>query len=177
MPKLDGTFGRDLPEPKGIKDPSIRPDKIQIALSIYHSILAQASITARLSTPSLHIGTSAHPNPTCVRSLETARNLPQQHRNHTRHLARLHTLGTFPRHFPGPGSLAPFFSIQVPLSASPLCTMQGEKEETERLEQEEKRDEVIAPALRLVKQARLGTLPSDAAWPVRSYRYGARPEH
>jgi len=54
--------------------------------------------------------------------------------------------------------------------------MQGEKEETERLEQEEKREKVTAPALRLVQQARLGTLPSDAAWPVRSYRYGARPE-
>ena len=44
--------------------------------------------------------------------------------------------------------------------------MQGEKEETERLEQEEKREKVTAPALRLVQQARLGTLPSDAAWPV-----------
>ena len=32
--------------------------------------------------------------------------------------------------------------------------MQGEKEETERLEQEEKREKVIAPALRLVQQAR-----------------------
>ena len=62
------------PEPKGVKDPSVHPDKIQIALSIYHSILAQASLrTARLST---HISTSSHPNPTCVRNLETARNLP-----------------------------------------------------------------------------------------------------
>ena len=75
-----------------VKDRSVRPNKIQIALSIYHSILAQAALrTARMST---HISTSSHPNPTCVRNLETARNLPQQHRNHTRHLARLHTLGT-----------------------------------------------------------------------------------
>ena len=47
-PWLNGTLDRDWPElgakaePKGAtKDPSVRPDKIQIALSIYHSILAQ----------------------------------------------------------------------------------------------------------------------------------------
>ena len=45
---MNGTLDRDWPElgakaePKGAtKDPSVRPDKIQIALSIYHSILAQ----------------------------------------------------------------------------------------------------------------------------------------
>ena len=79
-----------------VKDRSVRPNKIQIALSIYHSILAQAALrTARMST---HISTSSHPNPTCVRNLETARNLPQQHRNHTRHLS----LGSTPSEpFPG----------------------------------------------------------------------------
>ena len=41
---------------------------------------------------------------------------------------------------------------------------------------EKKREKATAPALRLVQQARLGTLPSDAAWPARSNRYGARPE-
>ena len=79
-------------------------------------------------------------------------------------------------HDPGPSFPCALRVHPNTLTASPLCTMQGEKEETERLEQEEKREKVTAPALRLVQQARLGTLPSDAAWPVRSYRYGARPE-
>ena len=49
-PWLNGTLGRDWPElgakaePKATKDPSVRPDKIQIALSIYHSILAQVAL-------------------------------------------------------------------------------------------------------------------------------------
>ena len=52
-PWLNGTLGRDWPElgakaePKATKDPSVRPDKIQIALSIYHSILAQVQRCAR----------------------------------------------------------------------------------------------------------------------------------
>ena len=58
---------------------------------------------------------------------------------------------------------------------SPIIMYQGEKEEKEkRLELEEKRERLNAPAPSLVQQARLDTLPSvhDAAWPA---RYGARP--
>ena len=52
---------------------------------------------------------------------------------------------------------------------------QGEKEEKERLELEEKREKVIAPAPSRVQQARPDTYSPqhDAAWPA---RYGARPE-
>ena len=145
-------MGRDLPklgaepEPKGIKGPSVRPQKIQIALSIYQSILAQAAVrTARLSTR--HTPSHRHIQiPLCP--YRAARNLPQQHRNHTRGTS----LGSTPselsctRPF---ASLAPLVFIQAPLTAS-LCNVtimyQGERDEKERLELEE--------------QARLDTLPS-----------------
>ena len=54
------------PEPKGIKGPSVHQQKIQIALSIYQSILAQAAHrTARFSTRHTHrhMITSSHPIP------------------------------------------------------------------------------------------------------------------
>ena len=59
---------------------------------------------------------------------------------------------------------------------SPIIMYQGEKEEKEkRLELEEKRERLNAPAPSLVQQARLDTLPSvhDAAWPARY----AGPDH
>ena len=84
-PKLNGTLGRDWPgglgeepEPKGLNDPSVQLQKIQIALSLYHSILAQVALRpARLSTPHRHTLI------THARNLQAARNLPQQHRHHT----------------------------------------------------------------------------------------------
>ena len=49
----------EKPEPKGTKDPSVRQDKIQIALSIYNSIFAQVALRkARLSTPYPYEGIS-----------------------------------------------------------------------------------------------------------------------
>ena len=58
-------MGRDLPklgaepESKGIDGPSVHQQKIQIALSIYQSILAQAALrTARLHDTHRHIVTS-----------------------------------------------------------------------------------------------------------------------
>ena len=102
-----------------VKDRSVRPNKIQIALSIYHSILAQAALrTVRMSTPHRHIVTTK--SPTYAEPPDGKESPSAAPEPHSAPLARLHTLGTFPRHFPGPGSLAPFFSIQVPLSASPL---------------------------------------------------------
>ena len=60
LPKLGAE-----PEPKGIDGPSVHQQKIQIALSIYQSILAQAALrTARLHDTHRHIVTSSHPNPT-----------------------------------------------------------------------------------------------------------------
>ena len=100
-------MGRDLPklgaepEPKGIKGPSVRPQKIQIALSIYHSILAQAALrTARLST--LH--TPSHKSIQIQHFARTTRQgiVVSSTGTLSRHHARLHTLCTHTRHNPGP---------------------------------------------------------------------------
>ena len=88
-PKLNGTLGRDWPgglgekpEPEGTKGPRVCQDKIQIALSLYHSILAQVALrTTRLSTPHRHILIPLAQN------LQAATNLPQQHRHPTTHTA------------------------------------------------------------------------------------------
>ena len=88
-PKLNDTLGRDWPgglgkepEPKGMNDPSVQLQKIQIALSLYHSILAQVALrTTRLSTPHRHILIPLAQN------LQAATNLPQQHRHPTTHTA------------------------------------------------------------------------------------------
>ena len=144
-------MGRDLPklgaepEPKGIKGPSVHQQKIQIALSTYQSILAQAALhTARLTTTHIVTSKSHFPStrwlglPSCASSLS---------------LFHLAPLVTKCRHIMN----------------------QGEKEEKERLELEEKREKVIAPAPSRVQQARPDTYSPqhDAAWPA---RYGARPE-
>ena len=112
-PKLNGTLGRDWPgglgekpEPEGTKDSSVQLHKIQIALSIYHSILAQVALRpARLSTP--------HPYHTCP---EPPGGKESPSAPHTRHLVRLRTLTQGPGPTLGPGtsrSLTTQFTISM----------------------------------------------------------------
>mgnify|MGYP004180933493 CR=1 FL=1 len=70
-------MGRDLPklgaEPEPIDGPSVHQQKIQIALSIYQSILAQAALrTARLHDTHRHIVTSKSHRPFPVDTLARA---------------------------------------------------------------------------------------------------------
>ena len=136
-PKLNGTLGRDWPElgakaePKGTtKDPSVRPDKIQIALSIYHSILAQVA-------------------------LRTARQSTSQHSTCARTRTSLSSTGT--THGTSLGSTPALLSVfpcallfLAPLAASLRDVSIMYQEERKHLALEEKREQVIAPALCLM---------------------------
>ena len=73
----------EKPEPEGTNNSSVQLHKIQIALSIYHSILAQVALRpARLSTPHRHILIPLAQN------LQAARESPSAaHRHHTHGLS------------------------------------------------------------------------------------------
>ena len=140
-PKLNGTLGRDWPgglgekpEPKGMNDPSVQLQKIQIALSLYHSILAQVALrTTRLSTPHRHILIPLARNLHCRRQ----GNLPQQHRHHT------HGLSLGPAH--SRKTLA-LLSALAPLAVGiiPRFTISMSQEEKKHLEPEGKEVRVTA---------------------------------
>ena len=122
-PKLNGTLGRDWPgglgeepEPEGTKDPSVQLHKIQIALSIYHSILAQVLRCAR--GPSEH-ATSSHPYPTCPEPPGGNESPSAAPAPHTRPLVRPRTLAQDPGPTLGPGTSrcwyhSPIHHIDVP---------------------------------------------------------------